>query len=782
MLETVDQNILPALVLLPAIGAMFVALLRPPRRLARHNAQLTRFNAVMFTMATLCLAAIAVSRLSAGARLGSASDWLRVPMGLDFAWGLDAISAMGVLAVALIAPAAVLASGRQIATAGRAHFAWLLLGETCLLGAMVSRDLLLLSFFADGAVVALFLALGRRAARHDPSFRWLTTQMLASGAWWVGVLHLGWVHYVKTGLMSFAFVDLLTLQLSTSQAIAIGSLLGISAAARAGIWPLRRGLTHALHGAPAGSATLLVGGMMKLGVYLAVVVVIPATLPHSLEAGLGLCVALSGVALVSAILCYRQRTVLDFLAASASLIGAMALLGASTGTAMGTSGAMFLILAHAVSFAGLMLVLVSAVPGATSAHLADMVGLGRRRPGLAAGAAVWLLSMVAVPGLSAFVGASMVLGAKMSSIRSGSPWWMVVGLGGAFAIAMHTAQMVMLAGRVLIGTRNTRAAREPLPGPGDPHHAFRALGMTTFLLAAMLLIALGADLFEPAVSADASRSLATALRRDTFPSGPQLQAAVGPWRRAGGQVLTLLAVAGAVLAMRSRRTWHVLGWLAAVQLAGLALAALAALTALTDDRPPHFLIGNGAVHEAQGTPALCSMLRTQPHFMYLTAGLRVGAVSGVSLLLHALAVGGALLYVRRTRREPIGRLGDLAGLASSHPGSAVAIGVGLWSLAGLAPTLGAMGWVMRAGVVVSAGWSGVAVGWALVRGLSAVACIRLIAAILRPAPSGELFPADPLAGWRGQLWRCVITAAISAIVVGGILPEVLLEPLAIWLP
>jgi NADH-quinone oxidoreductase subunit M len=751
MLETLDQHILLAVVLLPAIGAAFVALLRPPRGLSRRNAQLTRFNATMFTMGTLCLTAIAVSRLSTGARLGSASDWLRVGMGLDFAWGLDAISAMGALGVAIIAPAAVLASGRQIAGAGRAHFAWLLLGEACLLGAMISRDLLLLSFFADGAVVAVFLALGRRrASRNDPSFRWLTAQMLASGAWWVGVLHLGWVHYTKTGLMSFAFDDLLVLQLSTPQAVAIGSLLGISAAVRAGIWPLSRGLTHALHGAPAGAATLLVGGVMKLGVYLAVAVVLPATLPHSLDAGLGLCVALSGVALVSAILCYRRRTVLDFLAASASLIGAMALLGASTGTAMGTSGAMFLMIAHAVSFAGLMLVLVSAVPGATTAPLVELVGLGRRRPGLAVLEAIWLLSMVAVPGLSTFVGASMVLGAKMTAIRSGSPWWMAVGLAGAFAVAMHTAQMVMLVLRVLTGTRNTRAVRKPLTGRRDPHHAFRALGMTTFLLAAMLIIALGADLFEPAVTTDASRSLATALRRDTFPGGPQLQAVVGPWRRVAGQGLTLLAVAGALLAMRSRRSWGVLGWLAVVQLAGLLLAAL------TGDRAPSF--------------------------SYLTAGMRVGAVSLVSLLLHALAVGAAMLYIRRTRREPVGRLGDLAGLASSHPGPAMAIGAGMWSLAGLAPTLGAMGWVMRAGVVVSAGWPGVAVGWALVRGLSAVACIRLIAAMLRPAPSGELFAAEPLVGWRGQLWRCAITAAVSAIVVLGILPEVLMETLAICLP
>jgi hypothetical protein len=54
--------------------------------------------------------------------------------------------------------------------------------------------------------------------------------------------------------------------------------------------------------------------------------------------------------------------------------------------------------------------------------------------------------------------------------------------------------------------------------------------------------------------------------------------------------------------------------------------------------------------------------------------------------------------------------------------------------------------------------------------------------MLRPAPSGELFPAEPMPGGTGQLWRMGITAAVSAIVVLGILPEVLMEPLAIWLP
>jgi formate hydrogenlyase subunit 3/multisubunit Na+/H+ antiporter MnhD subunit len=751
MLELVDKYILLGLVVLPAVGALFVAGFAPARSHRRWAGQLTRFNALMFTMGTLCLAAIAMARLVDGADFTSTSDWLRVAMGLDFAWGMNAISAVGVVTVALIAPAAVMASSRQTATAARGHFAWLLLGESCLLGALLARDLLLLSFFADGAIVVAFLALGRsRRVAGDRSFRWLTTQLLASGAWWVGVLQLGWVHYVKTGLMSFAFADLLYLQLASPQALAIGALLGVATFAKAGVWPLRLGLPYALHAAPAGANVFLVGGVMKLGIYLAVAVVLPATLPHSLDAGLAVSVVLAGVALLSAVSCYRQRTAGDFLAASASLIASLAMLGVATGTAMGMSGAMLLAAAHAVSFAGLMLVLVSALPGATSAHLADLVGLGRRRPGLAVLGSVWLLSMVAVPGLGVFVGASMVLGAKMPAIRAGEPLWIAAGVAAAFATAMHTAQMVMLVLRVLTGSRDAHAARQPLPPRPDSQHAFRAMGMTTVLLAAMLLLALGADLFEPAVAADASRSLATAMQREAFPGDLHGTLLVGPWRRVVAQGVVLLGVAVALLAMRSRRTWHVLVGLWLVQWAGVAL------TGVTGNRPPSF--------------------------SYFTSGARVTVASAASLLLHTGGIVLAMTYVVRTRREPTRRLRDLAGMASSHPGSAVAIGVMLWSVAGLAPTLGAMGWVMRGGCAISAGWPGVAAGWAVVRGLSAVACLRLVSAMLRPAPSGELFPAEPMPGGTGQLWRMGITAAVSAIVVLGILPEVLMEPLAIWLP
>jgi NADH:ubiquinone oxidoreductase subunit 2 (subunit N) len=219
--------------------------------------------------------------------------------------------------------------------------------------------------------------------------------------------------------------------------------------------------------------------------------------------------------------------------------------------------------------------------------------------------------------------------------------------------------------------------------------------------------------------------------------------------------------------------------LAAVQLAGAALAAL------TGDRPPSLSIGYGAVHEAQSTQALCSLLRTESNYCYLSDGLRVAAVSLVSLGLHALAVVLALGYVARTRRKPIGRLGGLAGLARSHPGSAAAIGVALWSVAGLAPTLGAMGGVMRLGVAISAGWPGVAVGWAATGALSVVACLRVIVAMLRPAPGdapvGDV-PVEPMAGGIGQLWRVAITAAVAAVVAGGVWPELLMEPLTTLLP
>jgi hypothetical protein len=58
------------------------------------------------------------------------------------------------------------------------------------------------------------------------------------------------------------------------------------------------------------------------------------------------------------------------------------------------------------------------------------------------------------------------------------------------------------------------------------------------------------------------------------------------------------------------------------------------------------------------------------------------------------------------------------------------------------------------------------------------AALRLVAAMLL-APAEAAVPAEPLAGAAGQLMRTAITAAVVAIMLLGLLPQLVVEPL-VW--
>ncbi|MFP4054301.1 MAG: proton-conducting transporter membrane subunit [Phycisphaerae bacterium] len=746
MLELLDSYALRVMVVLPMFGAVFAAVVTPPHVRGRNNGsgQLARFNAASFSIATAFVTAIAGVRYITGSDLARVHDWLRLGLGLDLSLGMDPVSLLFAAGVAIVTPAAVLASSRQLAGAGRGHFSWLLLTEGTLLGAILSRDLLLTTIFAEAAVVSAFFCL--RPGRLPSPYRnhRLGLQMLASALWLGGVLHWGWTHFDQTGVLSFAYADLLHLRLEGLPAAIITPALTAALLIKTACPPGNLWLRSALHSAPAGGAILMLAGVTKLGLYLGIVVLTPAILPLLGSIGAWASVLLGLGVVYAALMCYRQRTFLDALSWSTALVAALGLAGVASGTAMGLSGTAVLAIAHAIGVAGVLLAGVQAVPGLTSASLEDVGGLGRLRPLLAAGVALWLASMVAVPGMGGFVGASMVIGSHMQAVRAGQLDWIAATILAGFGLAVHTAYMLVLGARVMVRRRDPHTTRPLGSLPGPIHSRVRATMLLTVLLAVTFLVGLRADVFEPELSASHSKLLSRLGRLEHYDGHYGAATVTGPLSAVLMWAGVLVAGVAGALALREKRLGRLMVWL-------LVADASAVLLAVSSGGGPHatsFLTGGSAL--AMGA-----------------AGLTV--VHGLGLVL-------AMGYVSRTREGEFRSVEHLAGLGSSHPGAALALGVLLWSTAGLPVTAGMIRRYSIAGAAVWSGWTPVSLTWLVVRCMAAVAAVRMVAALLRPAGI-DVLPTDPMPGLRGQLWRVAITVIVVAIVILGVLPELVLDPL-----
>jgi formate hydrogenlyase subunit 3/multisubunit Na+/H+ antiporter MnhD subunit len=219
-------------------------------------------------------------------------------------------------------------------------------------------------------------------------------------------------------------------------------------------------------------------------------------------------------------------------------------------------------------------------------------------------------------------------------------------------------------------------------------------------------------------------------------------------------------------------------WAAAGVWAGAGLLVLAGLAALAQRRirPAIAALVAGqfgflAIVLASGAP------QAGIHAYFVDSPPAAGAFCGVAVVLGALTAILSLAYLRRSGR-PAGAVADLAGLHRTHPGAAGALGAAVLCLCGAPLTAGFFARVFALTMALVGGWFPAAVVAAVGSALMTAAALRLLAAMLL-APAEAAGPAPPLAGAAGQLMRTAITAAVVVVMLLGLLPQLVVEPL-VW--
>jgi multicomponent Na+:H+ antiporter subunit D len=473
------SDLLPLLVALPLSGALvpFVAGARWPRLASAVTA------AVL--VAQVVLAGLVVALVAA------AGPVAYVVGGLPAAYGIgllvDPVSAAFLL---LIAVAAAVLYWVRIDPTGPTDSLWLLL-VAGLTGVTVTADVFNLYVFLEisGLAAYALVASGRGATAAFAALQYLLVGTVGATLYLLGVGYA----YVATGTLAMADlrVGLAAAGYDSPLVVASFVFVTVGLGVKIALFPLQAWKPDAYAAAPFDVAALLATLGSTVAGYALVRLVFGAftvdflTAVPAAQAGL----LAAGVASVAAggYLTLRQTGVRRLLSYSSVLQFGLVVVGLALATPAAVTGALVLLLGHAVAKGGLFVAagLFEREYGAST--VADYAGLAREAPVTALAIAVVFASLVGLPPTSGFAGKWYV---GLAAIDAGR--W-----GVAILVLLSTLLSLLYAGhvveRLFLAPPGTPTGVAAADGGRRRPRATRSVAIVCLAAAAVVVLGLGSS-------------------------------------------------------------------------------------------------------------------------------------------------------------------------------------------------------------------------------------------------------------------------------------------------
>lgn len=389
------------------------------------------------------------------------APWIET-FGIHYFVGIDGISLTLVLLTAFVAPIVLLASWNSAGENARSYVFFVLLLETCLLGAFVSLNLFLFFVFSELVLLPLCFLIGVSGGplRVYAVTRLLLVTLLGSSSMFVALLVLSGLHAEHSGgaigfdwiaLPGSAGLGLLDTPVPTAgtdewwrtQPFLFGAF-ALSYAIRMPLVPFHTWFPAAQSEAPAGAAALLAGVVLKLGSYGFLRFAFPL-FPDAVADASGLLFAVLAVGMLHAALVGLAQADLSRLVAYLSVVQLGLIgLGILALDSQGISGSVLQMVNHGISTVALLLLLGFLYERRRSLRIEDLGGVARPMPLFAVFYGFVMMSLIGLPVLNGFVGEFLILLGTFSV----SPW---AAVGAAAALAIIAAGMLRVYGRVMLG-------------------------------------------------------------------------------------------------------------------------------------------------------------------------------------------------------------------------------------------------------------------------------------------------------------------------------------------
>jgi NADH-quinone oxidoreductase subunit M len=492
------MNLLNLLIVLPALGAAAMMAVPSHTRVVRATAL-----AISTTIFLLSLALLPpVLADPAHFHFETDINWIKWPA-VDYHVGVDGLSMWMIVVTSLLGMVATLVSWRHIHGNLRKFYAALLLLQCCVFGVLCALDLFLFYVFWEVLLLPMTFLIGiwGRERRVHASVKYFIYGMVGSLFMLTSIFFLS----VKAGTLDY--VDLMQmisrgqLNLTAFEELAIFLGFFVAFAVKVPLFPLHSWMPEMHSETASGGPVDIAAIMVKLGPYAMLRFLIPLFPAAAQDCAPWIVgVALIGL-VVFGLIALVQTNIKRLIAYSSMSHMGLVVLGIFSLNPFGTDGAVYLMIAHAITASALFVLAGFLYDRRRSVCIADFGGVASSAPKLASIFLFVSLASMGLPLLSNFVGEFLVLqGAAGVNFV-----WAVFGSIGA---VLSAAYMLWLYQRVFLGPVHkvpdhpSRVHHAPHFDPGDMHDLRRREWASVLPLAACILIlGIGSQSMMPPISA-----------------------------------------------------------------------------------------------------------------------------------------------------------------------------------------------------------------------------------------------------------------------------------------
>jgi NADH-quinone oxidoreductase subunit M len=367
-------------------------------------------------------------------------------LGIRYAVGLDGISMPLVVLTALLLPVVVLGSWKGIEEHWQGFAISLLLLTTGILGALVATDLFLFYIFWEVMLIPMYLLIGIWGGQRRiyAAVKFFLFTMAGSLLMLLGIVWLGWTFRQISGSWSFAYADLLRLDLPLAQQTWLFAAFALAFAIKVPMFPLHTWLPDAHVEAPTGGSVILAGIMLKLGTYGFLRFALPL-FPHAAHRAMPLLLglAVTGI-LYGALVSWMQSDMKKLIAYSSVAHLGFVMLGLLAFDIVAWQGALLQMVNHGLSTGALFLLVGMIYDRRHTKEFAAFGGLAKVMPWFAFFLVFATLASVGLPALNGFAGEFLILAGAFKSQAADLRWLVVASTFGVVLAAVYLLKMLQL--------------------------------------------------------------------------------------------------------------------------------------------------------------------------------------------------------------------------------------------------------------------------------------------------------------------------------------------------